>query len=49
MRHQAILKCTSCGEENYNTTRNKSIHPDRMEVVKYCPRERKHVLHKEKR
>ncbi len=49
MRHQVTLKCTSCNEENYITTRNRSLHPDRMEVTKYCPRERKHVLHKEKR
>lgn len=49
MRNQVILKCTSCGEENYMTTRNKSLQPERMEVTKYCPRERKHVIHKEKK
>lgn len=49
MRNQVILKCTSCNEENYITTRNRKIQLERMEVVKYCPRERKHVLHKEKK
>ncbi|AMC93358.1 50S ribosomal protein L33 [Erysipelothrix larvae] len=49
MRHQVILKCTECGEENYISTRNRKIHTERMEVVKYCPRERKHVLHREKK
>lgn len=49
MRHQVILKCTECGEENYITTRNRKVQLERMEVVKYCPRERKHVLHREKK
>ncbi|AGN24167.1 50S ribosomal protein L33 [Erysipelothrix rhusiopathiae SY1027] len=48
MRTQAILVCTECGEENYHTSRNKKVQLERMEVTKYCPRERKHTLHKEK-
>ncbi len=49
MRHQVILKCKECGEENYYTTRNRSIHQERMEVTKYCPRSRTHTLHVEKK
>lgn len=47
MRAQVILKCTECGEENYHTSRNKSLQQERMEVTKYCPVDRKHTLHKE--
>lgn len=49
MRHQVTLKCSECGEENYITTRNRSIQQERMEVTKYCPRDRKHTVHKEKK
>ena len=48
-RDQVILKCTVCGEENYLTTRNKRLHPNKMEVNKYCPKCRKMTLHKEKK
>lgn len=49
MRHQVTLKCAECGEENYITTRNRSIQQERMEVTKYCPKDRKHTVHKEKK
>jgi large subunit ribosomal protein L33 len=49
MRENIILKCTDCGEENYITTKNKKLHPDRMEVKKYCPRCNKVTVHKEKK
>ena len=48
-RDQVILKCTECGEENYLTTRNKRLHPNKMEVNKFCPKCRKMTLHKEKK
>jgi len=31
----------------YTTTKNKRLHPEKMEVKKYDPRVRKHVLYKE--
>jgi large subunit ribosomal protein L33 len=43
------LVCTSCGEENYHTTKNKKTHPDKVELEKYCSKERKYTLHKEKK
>lgn len=49
MRHLTILECTECGDENYHSTRNKSRQQERLEVKKYCPRERKHTLHREKK
>ncbi|MDR2828817.1 MAG: 50S ribosomal protein L33 [Acholeplasmatales bacterium] len=48
-RDRVKLVCTSCGEENYHTDKNKKLHPDKMEVKKYCPSERKYTVHKEKK
>ncbi len=48
-REQVILRCTVCGEENYITSRNKKLHPDRMETSKYCPVCQKKTAHKEKK
>ncbi|MEI8346074.1 MAG: 50S ribosomal protein L33 [Pseudomonadota bacterium] len=47
------LECQSCRQNNlpgvsrYATTKNKKTMPDRMELKKYCPFERKHTVHKE--
>lgn len=49
MRPQVILRCTECKEENYHVKKNKKLHPDKMETSKYCPKCRKHTLHKEKK
>ncbi|RMH70986.1 MAG: 50S ribosomal protein L33 [Gemmatimonadetes bacterium] len=43
------LSCDSCKRRNYNTTKNKRKHPERLEVKKYCPFCRTHTLHKETR
>ncbi|MDL2292231.1 50S ribosomal protein L33 [Acholeplasma sp. OttesenSCG-928-E16] len=49
MRDFVRLVCTSCGNENYYTDKNKKATPDRLEMKKYCPHERKHTVHKEKK
>ncbi|MDR1687235.1 MAG: 50S ribosomal protein L33, partial [Clostridiales bacterium] len=36
MRTKIILACTDCKQRNYNATKDKKVHPDRMEVKKYC-------------
>jgi large subunit ribosomal protein L33 len=41
------LECSSCKERNYSTTKNKKKTQDKLNLSKYCPRCRKHVLHKE--
>jgi len=41
------LACTSCKERNYTTTKNKRNDPNRLELNKFCRRERKVVLHRE--
>ena len=46
-RVQVVLACTECGDRNYTTTKNKKLHPERMEVKKYCPRLRKYTILKE--
>ncbi|MCD6163064.1 MAG: 50S ribosomal protein L33 [candidate division Zixibacteria bacterium] len=44
-----ILECVECKNRNYNTTKNKRKHPERIEHKKYCPTCNKHVMHKETR
>ena len=41
------LACSECKRRNYSTTRNKKTTPDRLQLKKYCPFCRTHVLHKE--
>ena len=41
------LKCSECKELNYTTQKNRQNTPDKLELKKYCPRCRKHTLHKE--
>ena len=47
MRTKITLECTECKQRNYDTTKEKRNHPDRMETKKYCRFCRKHTLHKE--
>jgi large subunit ribosomal protein L33 len=49
MRDQITLECTECKERNYSTTKNKRMHPQRVEYKKYCPRCNSHTTHKETR
>lgn len=47
MRLNITLECTECKERNYLSKKNKRNNPDRLELKKYCPRERKVTLHRE--
>jgi large subunit ribosomal protein L33 len=47
MRDRITLACQVCEERNYDLTKNKRLHPERVEYRKYCPRCRKHQAHKE--
>jgi large subunit ribosomal protein L33 len=42
-----LLACTECKERTYTTRKNKRNDPNRIELMKYCPRERRHTLHRE--
>lgn len=48
-RTEVTLCCTVCGNENYITSKNKRLHPDRFEVKKFCAHCNKETMHKEKR
>jgi large subunit ribosomal protein L33 len=41
------LACTECQERNYSSVKNKRNDAQRLELKKYCPRDRKHTLHRE--
>ncbi len=47
VRVRITLACTECKQRNYNMTKDKKTHPDRMETKKYCRFCRTHTLHKE--
>lgn len=49
MRENIIFRCTVCNEENYIGDKNKRTHPERREILKYCPRCNKKTTHREKR
>ncbi len=47
VRVKITLACTECKQRNYNMTKEKKNHPDRMETKKYCRFCKRHTLHKE--
>ena len=47
MRDKIILACMDCQERNYSKTKNKRLHPEKLETKKYDPTIRKHVVYKE--
>jgi len=49
MRDLVILACEECKRRNYTTTKNRRLHPDRVQQKKYCPFCRKHTVHRETR
>ncbi len=46
-RDKITLACPKCEERNYHQTKNKRLHPERVEYRKFCPRCRAHTAHKE--
>ena len=47
VRTKITLACTECKQRNYNMTKDKKTHPDRMETKKYCRFCKTQTLHKE--
>lgn len=47
MQEIITLVCTECKGKNYTTRKNKKKNPDRIELKKFCPKERKQTLHRE--
>ncbi|EEH64641.1 50S ribosomal protein L33 [Gleimia sp. 6138-11-ORH1] len=49
VRPKITLACSECKERNYITKKNRRNTPDRLELMKYCPRCRRSVAHRETR
>jgi len=47
VRPVITLQCSECKDRNYTTEKNRRNDPNRLEMMKYCPRDRKHTLHRE--
>jgi large subunit ribosomal protein L33 len=47
MREKIKLVSSAGTGHYYTTTKNKRLHPEKMEVLKFDPRARKHVAYKE--
>jgi len=47
MREKIKLESTAGSGHFYTTTKNKRTTPDKLEIKKFDPRVRKHVLYKE--
>jgi large subunit ribosomal protein L33 len=41
------LECTVCGNINYFSKKNKKTNTERIELNKFCKKDRKHTPHKE--
>ena len=48
-RVKITLECTECKERNYITMKSKVNYRERLEMKKYCARDRRHTNHKETR
>ena len=46
-REIITLACTECGDRNYTTTKNRRTAQGKLEVKKFCRRDRKHTPHRE--
>ena len=47
-REYVWLECSACGGKNYRTNKE-TRGADRLELKKFCRKERKHTAHKESR
>jgi len=47
VRVQITLACQDCKQRNYQITKDKKAHPDRMETKKFCKFCNKHTAHRE--
>jgi len=49
VRPKITLACQDCKDRNYITKKNRRNNPDRLEINKFCPKCKKHTVHKETR
>ncbi len=43
------MQCTECKEYNYHTNKNIKKLKEKLELKKYCPKCKKHTVHREKK
>ena len=48
-REYVSLECSACGDRNYRTQKRAKGQTYKVDLQKYCPRCRRHELHKEKK
>ena len=48
-RDYVFLECTVCGRRNYRMQKRVKGSQKKLELKKYCPHERRHTLHIEKK
>ena len=48
-RVHITLACSECRERTYHSSKNKRNDSNRLELRKFCPRCRKHLLYRETR
>jgi large subunit ribosomal protein L33 len=41
------MKCAECGNKNYTTMKNKKNSTGKLQLKKYCMKDRTHTIHKE--
>ncbi len=49
VRPKITLACQECKRRNYITRKNRRNDPDRLELKKFCSRDRRHTVHRETR
>ena len=49
VRPKITMACQVCKNRNYITKKNRRNDPDRLELKKFCPKDRKHTVHRETR
>ena len=49
IRPKITLACQECKSRNCITRKNRRNDPDRLELKKFCPKDRKHTVHRETR
>ncbi|MFH1094404.1 MAG: 50S ribosomal protein L33 [Candidatus Omnitrophota bacterium] len=47
MRELITIACKECKNRNYQSTKNKKQHSEKLELKKFCRSCRKHTLHRE--
>lgn len=46
-RQVIVFECTVCKNKNYTSSKNVYNTKDKLELEKFCPKCKKHTLHKE--